>query len=76
MHRKSDVDCPGLNPGLNFEKLAYKSLNHCMTFLDLATGASIADTVVKFGMNIYPLETFFLAILQLHVFRATSMAAA
>jgi len=52
MHRKSDVDCPGLDPGLHCEKLASKSLNHCMTFLDLATGKNIVDTFLKLGMNI------------------------
>ena len=52
MHRKSDVDCPGLNPGLHCKKLASKSLNHCMIFLDLATGTNIVDTLVKLSMNI------------------------
>jgi len=52
MHRKSDVGCPGLNPGLHCEKLASKSLNPCMTFLDLATGTNIVDTVMKLGMSI------------------------
>ena len=52
MHHKSDVDCPELNPGLHCEKLASKSLNHCMKFLDLAKGTNVVDTLLKLGMNI------------------------
>ena len=52
MHRKSDMDGIGLNLGLHCEKLASKSLNHCMIFLDLATGTNIVDTLVKLSMNI------------------------
>jgi hypothetical protein len=58
MHRRSDVDCPGLNLGLHWEKMVSKILNHCVTFLDLATGTNITDTVVNFGMNICPLEAY------------------